>query len=180
MSRGKFSFFTFSSLPSLSTDSRLLLGNGCDWNFRVSSPLLSSVENGSRGVLQDPLLDDQKGRSSKLMKLKFSPGSFLSTGNQGNVYRSWEPRILIAINESRRLYSFMSRNEEGDPASSARWKGTRLEGGRESWFLCICVWKISPPVWIEVGRKGKCEAETSCRENRFSTSPPSPITQRNS
>lgn len=139
MSRGKFSFFTFSSLPSLSTDSRLLLGNGCDWNFRVSSPLLSSVENGSRGVLQDPLLDDQKGRSSKLMKLKFSPGNFLSTGNQGNVYRSWEPRILIAINESRRLYSFMSRNEEGSSLLGQMERDEIGRGEGELISVCLCV-----------------------------------------
>lgn len=139
MSRGKFSFFTFSSLPPLSTDFRLLLGNGCDWNFRVSSPLLSSVENGSRGVLQDPLLDDQKGRSSKLMKLKFSPGSFLSTGNQGNVYRSWEPRILIAINESRRLYSFMSRNEEGSSLLGQMERDEIGRGEGELISVCLCV-----------------------------------------
>lgn len=139
-----------------------------EFSSELSSPFLD--ENGSRGVLQDPL-DDQKGRSSKLMKLKFSPGSFLLT----------EIREMSIDLGSRGFSSQLTNHEDftllwvetrRDPASSARWKGTRLGGGLI--FTCVCVWKISPPVWIEVGRKGKCEAETSCRGNRFST-PPSPF-----
>ena len=112
-------------------------------------------------------------RSSKLMKLKFAE-SFLST-EIGEMSIDLAPRILllvIAINESRRLYSFMSRNERN------HWL---LEGEKRGLDAMHRHLGENRLLWIEVervGRRGNVKQKLVVAEIDFHRQ--AGITQRNS